>query len=806
MKGQKGIVALLVFGLAVSLLPGLAGASAASEKDSVAAAAGEPVNLALGKPVTISQPDAVFDQILGIGRYGSETPLDQAWKLTDGKYGDLTNWANTTDWFVFYRKLKREVVVDLQQINTVQQITASFGQRGDVGIAPPLNIRFYVSNDGSDYRYLGKAGPDTPFYFEYTQGANDMHRKVYTLDRTADGQPLYVQARYVKLVFTINIFGWMDEIEIMGQPGIADGAELPPQQHDGLTYDQFAAPGSADSAEITDQFLWYSGPMSASNSHLTDWTKEKALAFLAYQDIYGNIQDWFFDDILALPVAQMITPSGFDSAGNTRYVTKDDLLAYLDFIFRPDTQLGAIDAAAAEVNKKLKTRKKVRVNFAIPYIEESANFGDIYGDGSALSLRAEDFADQVADPSSYEGRLEMERLAFENKKAAVRWYIDEVERRFEQAGYGNLVLNSFYWYHERVLEPTGEMELIQATSEYLRDKGYYFTWIPYIGPGSAYLWRDLGFTTASLQPGFAFLASKKQIFPEISALARRVGAGIEIEYDDYRTLSQYLNHGLFQGYMEQAHNTYYLAAMPIVDGAYAFAPLDETAVPDSLSAIRRGVYDQIYNYVKDRYTPTFGVQLAADLTDPLDAQVTVRLPLADRFMSGEMRIHYNPQFAAYTHFTVPAALEGKASFQVDDDQNGQLTVRFDISDPDDAIFADLMARRNPLTGAPDLITLHFAKREGAEDGAWTSGMFVVDESSTMFDVDGTAYRMWSDSGIVPGSPEDELVQAHLAVKRAGETGQDEDIKHARKLVVKLPQSPARDRLMDRLQDIHKNRN
>lgn len=805
MVWKKGLNLFLLLCMTVSFLSGNVSAQQEITAVSKTADEGEEgVNLAYGKQVAISQPDAVFDQIQGIGLYGSESPLNQAWKLTDGKYGDVTNWANTADWFVFYRKLKREVVIDLEQVSTINKISTGFGMRGDVGIAPPINVRFYVSNDGSDYRYLGKSEPDTPFYFEYTNGSNDMHRKVYAIDRTVDGQPLNVQGRFVKLVFTINIFGWMDEIEVIGKPGVVDGAELPPQRDDGFTYDQYAAPGAASSAEIRDQFLWYSGPMSASNSHFTDWTKEKASAFLAYKDIYGRIRDWFFSDILAIPVTQMITPSGFDQAGNARYVTKEDLLAYLDFIFQEDTQLGAIDQAASEINRALRTNQKVRVNMAIPFIEESSNFGDIYNDGSTLPLRAIDFADQVDDPSSYEGRLEMARLAFENKKAAVRWYIEEVERRFQEAGYRNLVLNSFYWYHERIMEPTGEAELIQATSQYLKDKGYYFTWIPYIGPGSAYLWRDLGFTTASVQPNFAFSNSKKAIFPAISDLARRTGGALEIEYDDYRTLSQYLNYGVFEGYMTGAHNTYYLAAMPIVDGAYAFTPLDPTKVPDSLSAIRRGVYDQIYNYVKGQYEPTFGMHQSVDLSDPADLKVTVKLPLADHVVEGEFTLHYDQDHVTFSRFSLPAALQGKGTFQVDDSRKGRLKVSFRIDHPDHAIFADLLERRNPLAGAPDLITLHFVKRDARDDAALTSRMFAIDDSAVMKGKNGTVYRLWSDSDIIPGSPEDQLVSAFLAVKKAEETKMRADITYARVLVARLPHSPVRSELTDRLNELNRN--
>ena len=808
MKVKKAVATLTVFCILFTLWAGFAAwtgiLSAAAEGGSAVTETvygTEPVNLALHKPVTVSQPDAVFDAIQGIGPYAKETPLDRAGMLTDGKYGDVSNWSNTADWFVFYRKMKREVVVDLQSVNTVNRLSIGFGQRDDVGIIPPINVRYYVSNDGVDYRYLGKAEPDDPLYFSYTRSTNDMHRKTYKLDRLADGTPLNVQARYVKLVFVINIFGWADEIEIWGTPGIADGAVLPPSQPDNFEVNRYAAPGSAEAAEIRDQFLWYSGPMSEQNRALTDWTKGKVTAFLAYQDIYGNIKDWFFDDILAIPVVQMITPSGFDNNGAARYATKDDMLAFIDFIFQKDTQLGAINAAVADINRALKTNKKVRINVAIPMIEESSNFGDIYGDGSTLSTRPQDFASQVADPNSKDGRKEMARLALENKKAAVRWYIDEVERRFRAAGYDNLVLNSFYWYHERLYENTGEVDLIRATAEYLKSKGYHFTWIPYIGPSSAYTWKDLGFTTASIQPNFAFNMSKKAIFPAVADLARRVGGSLEIEYDDYRTLAQYLNYGVTEHYMTDAANTYYMAAAPIVDGAYAFAPLDPAKTPDSLSAIRRSVYDRVYEYVKDRYQRTYTMTLATNAADKSNIGVTVKLPLADSFMEGHFTVYYDASKVDFKRYDVPAALAGKGTFDVDSSRPGVLNIRFRIDRPEDAIFADLKTKRNPLDGAPDLITFSFAKKAGVADADITSRLFVAGKDGGMIDKNGAVYKNWGPTDIVPGSPEDELAGAVEAVRKAEVSRDKDDIHDAKFKVNHLPNSPVRDRLKDRLKAI-----
>ncbi|MFD0715478.1 DUF4855 domain-containing protein [Paenibacillus sp. GCM10027626] len=799
MKAMDRRLKVLVLCLLTAIFSSILSAGAyANEDEGGRAVSGDLdglVNLALNKPVTIAQPDEVFDKIAGIGAYAKETTdLTKGWMLTDGKYGNLDNWEDTADWFVFYRKLQREVVVDLEEIDTVNSVQIGFGQTNGVGIVPPLNVRYYVSNDGTDYRYIGVAEPDTPLFFADTAG-NSMHRKVYKLDKYLDGSSLNVQARFVKLVFVINTFGWADEIEVMGQKGIAEGAVIPPAVHDGLHYDGLPAPGTPESANIEDQFLWYSGPMSEANKAFTDWTKEKALAMLGYLDVQGNIKDWFFDDLLALPVMAMITPSGLDGNGAAKFVTKQDLLAYLDFIFQDETQFGAIDWAAGEINAKLGTNKKVRINMSIPWIISSSDFGDIVGDGSKLSTNFADFADQVADPQSREGKFEMHRLALENKKLAFKWYIDEVIKRFEQAGYKNLTLDSFYWMHERILEAEGEVDAIRSTAEYLKSKNYFFTWIPYIGPSSPYVWRDLGFTAASIQPSFAFNASKKAIFPEMAKLAKKVGASIEIEYDDYRTLAQYLNYGLSLGYMNTS-NTYYMAAMPIVDGAYAYSPLDPKKVPDSVAAIRRNVYDRVYEYKKGEYQRRFTASLVMDIADKSKIAATVKLPLADRYVDGALEVVYDAAKVDYSGFTVPSA--SKAAVTVDTATPGVAKIRFSVADPKDAFFADLMEKRNPLLGAPELVTLNFAKKTGIEDSAVTGRDFVINANGSMTDADGNVYLNFTSSDIVPGTEAERYASASAAVVKAEATFLPADVQAARALVNALPDGMNKALLLKRL--------
>lgn len=756
---------------------------------------GQRTNLAVGHVPAIHKPDADVQAQLNIPDTGS--PTADAYKMTDGTAADGNNWSDPT-WFKFFRDSMREVVVDMNAVNTVDSLSMTFAQRSDVGISPPLHVRYYSSNDGVSYAYLGKAEPSVPLYFENVKpgAANkDVHKKTYKFDRVA-GKPMNIQARYIKMTFVVEFNCWADEIEIMGQPGIAPGAEVPVSQPDpdNPIVQTYPAPGSESASQIRDQFLLPTGAYRV--PEVTDWTKEKMMAVLGYKDIYGNYKDWLFDDILFATVSAIITPSGLNGNGMGIFANMADYNSYLDFSFRRATQLGAMNEAAGELNALLGTNRKVRVNMAIPKFTPSADFGNVRGDGSRFSLLPADFRDKVADPDSEAGRMEMTRLALENQKAALRWYIDEVERRFKEAGYDNLELNSFYWNPERVFSG-GDIELIRGTAEHLKSKRYYFTWIPYLSSLSPYIWKELGFTSASIQPNYAFNLYKKGVLPVTAEFARKVGAGVEIEYNDYNTLAQYMNFGVTSGYMEQAFNTYYLATTPIVDGANAFVPLDPAKRTDSMSMIRRTVYDRLYEFVKDKYQLRYTMKLNTNVADKGNIEVIPGITLANNYVSGDFTLHYDPTLTDYRSWSIAGGLSGKASVTVEEEAQGVLRIRY-RTDGSNVLFSDLAKKQDPNSSAVETVKLVFAKKTDVPDSAISGRRFAIGESGRMTDKDGRIYKSWGATDIVPGSPEDAVVKADEAVRKA-ETGKlPADIAAARKAVSLLPDSPLKTSFIQRL--------
>ncbi|MEF3305236.1 DUF4855 domain-containing protein [Paenibacillus sp. GYB003] len=747
----------------------------------------KPTNVALGHMPVIHKPDADVQAQLNIPDTGS--PAADAYKMTDGIAANGADWSDST-WFKFYRDSMREVVVDLEAVHTVDSLSMTFAQRSDVGIAPPLHVRYYASNDGIHYAFLGKVEPSVPLYFENVKPGTankDVHKKTYKLDRIA-GKPMHIQARYIKMTFVVEFNCWADEIEIMGRPGVASGAEAPVSQPDpdNPIVHAYPPPGSEAASKIRDQFLLPTGAYRI--PEVTNWTKPKMISVLGYKDMYGNYTDWLFDDILFATVSAIITPSGFDANGMGVFANMADYNSYLDFSFRPATQLGAINEAAGELNALLGTNRKVRINMAIPKLTPSADFGDVRGDGSRFSLLPEDFRDKVPDPESEAGRMEMMRLALENRKEALRWYIDEVERRFKEAGYANLELNSFYWNPERLFGG-GDIELIRGTAAYLKSKSYFFTWIPYLSSLSPYIWKELGFTSASIQPNYAFNLYKKGVLPATAGFAKKVGASVEIEYNDYNTLAQYMNFGVASGYMEQTFHTYYLATTPIVDGANAFVPLDPDKRADAMSMIRRSVYDRLYEYVKDKYELRFTMRLTANTADADHIVVTPGITLANHYVSGEFTVHYDPAKTEFRSWSAAEGLAGIASVAVNEEANGVLRIRYRVEDENDALFGDLVKKQDPYGSAVETVRLVFAKKPEVPVSEIGGRLFVIGKDGQMTDKDGRMYRNWSATDIVPGSPEDIVVKADDAVRRAEASKLAADIAAARRAVSLLPDSP-----------------
>lgn len=513
-------------------------------------------NLAAGLPYEWSEePDA--------------SRPDGGYKLTDGKYGTLD--MNDPAWVGHQRGKTREVVFDLGDEKSIGKITAHFFQDYPANsILVPLTVSMYVSDDKENWGLLSHnatqllwgEGPPREETFEW-DGNRDGIKGGGT-----DGKLAY--ARYVKVTFTMHPTQWsyIDEIEIRGTDGQADGSVKVPAE-----YPQFMAPGEA-TAGIRNLGLLYNGYYA---DGLGDWSKERIIPNISYVDKEGNPKDWLFDGILYLGLN---SPQGHDfGLGETNL---NEWNWYLEKTFKTDGDMKHLNEATKEVAEKLgQPDHKEKVVLMVPNPGESMrDFGVINGEN--LSFNAADGGEEAA-------------LA--NRVKAIQWWLDEVENRWNAAGYSNLELVGIYWLDEQISTSKSGPALLQAASEKIHNKNLKFFWIPHFMGYKVFMWKDVGFDNVAFQPNYFFEALGYDRLEDAANLAKQYGISNEVEFDD-RMLTDgvfrerfidYLNSGVETGLMQNGFRAYYQGNNAVYNAAVNQDPSN------------RILYDWLYQYVNGTY-------------------------------------------------------------------------------------------------------------------------------------------------------------------------------------------------------------
>ena len=129
-------------------------------------------NKAIGKKVTLlTKPK----------KYANEDPQ----VLTDGALGGNSFYAN---WLGFEGN-SMEVIIDLENKETINSISTAFLQVSNHVVFFPLNVRYYISNDNKNFKSLGVIKNDKPLVKK--SKINDI--KYFNLKFSA------VKARYIKV-------------------------------------------------------------------------------------------------------------------------------------------------------------------------------------------------------------------------------------------------------------------------------------------------------------------------------------------------------------------------------------------------------------------------------------------------------------------------------------------------------------------------------------------------------------------------------------------------------------------------------
>lgn len=261
---------------------------------------------------------------------------------------------------------------------------------------------------------------------------------------------------------------------------------------------------------------------------------------------------------------------------------------FINRIYAPGKQLQALEAATEAAAESLgKPDLTVNVYIMIPYPSyKVTDFGTIDGQEGGPSL-----------------------LPVENRLTVVRWYVDEVIKRWQAWQPKRLRFAGFYWMQEHVNPAVpGEEVLVKGTADYVHKLGYKLGWIPWSGAYLATSWRDYDFDWAVIQPNWF---NNKGTIESAVEKAQRARMGIEIELDGrvrspegMRKLYDYLEGGIRYGYMGNALIACYqdvamLAQLYAAGGA------------------QRRMYDDIYAFAKGKYGQTISGVVVDESGDPV---------------------------------------------------------------------------------------------------------------------------------------------------------------------------------------------
>lgn len=442
-------------------------------------------------------------------------------KLTDGKYAKQAAMSDTA-WFRNTHGTGRIVVFDLGGIAAVDEVKVGFLASHGPGIRLPETFSVSVSVDGKDW------------YTVYEEkNTSDASSAKVNFGGTFDKA---YKARFVKIAFSIAAHIYLDEIEIFGT---CDGATA---AHPSET--PIEAPAVSSGYGTPDQ---YDGMHDVVLSYLcpneVKVTKDQYLAYVAYLE-NGEIKDTYFDGFMYLPYVKYLY-----SGSQKKELTKEEWQAWIDWQFMADYNFDALDAAVDEMKE------------ALPEI------GEDYSVGTYLSLFYPVYG--ATNFGELNGK-QMDFTKLEDRKAVLKWFVDEQVKGFKEKGYDSVRLSGFYWFVEEMSGSDPHVqELCNYICDYIRSLGYQTTWIPYFSASGNTRWREFGFDTACLQPNYAFNEDVPlQRIYDAAKMAELYGMSIEIEIQDTSDVKwvdryrSYLYVGAEVGFMTESVHMYYLAGMP----------------------------------------------------------------------------------------------------------------------------------------------------------------------------------------------------------------------------------------------------
>lgn len=250
---------------------------------------------------------------------------------------------------------------------------------------------------------------------------------------------------------------------------------------------------------IQDLALIYQG-----GAHRLDWIESQFRPFVVHEFTDGT-KDWLFDGFLFL---EFTTGKGrtFAMGFAETSARKDDWDYLLNRLFEQGKSLSALDQCIQNVKKEIgEPAYKHQVVLGIPMAhEKQTDWGSLNG--------------QVMDFTNTQDQL-----------TVIQWYLQELQKRFENGNYRNLDLAGFYWVEEDTIY---SKDIIVPVSKYIHTQGQKFYWIPYWKARGYEKWEELGFDIAYLQPNHFFTDTiPDSRLQEACEIASNLNMALEVEFD-----------------------------------------------------------------------------------------------------------------------------------------------------------------------------------------------------------------------------------------------------------------------------------
>ena len=292
----------------------------------------------------------------------------------------------------------------------------------------------------------------------------------------------------------------------------------------------------------------------------------------------GKICDTLFDTFLFLPAPNYVRAGVSNKDAGMASLDQKNWKDYIENeVYTDGMNLDALDAATGEMKKELGLEDyKTNVIFSLFYpVRAVTEFGEV------------------------ESRM-LDLSKLEDRKAAVKWMVDENIAQFNKRGYKNIKIAGFYWFCEAINYNNNDPDIIKVIgyiTDYIRSLDMVTMWLPYFLANSYEKGRSFGFDLMAMQPNFFPSkdlpnAGGEERLYQTAELALKYDIGVEMECElanepSVTNLKKYYRAGVKTGYIDAFHAFYFQRG-----------PLRLFDIFNSDDAYIRSAYDDTYKFIR----------------------------------------------------------------------------------------------------------------------------------------------------------------------------------------------------------------